>query len=92
MPQTSVHRNISTTDVRGTSVTTGTDPTVITDAARIDAATTDPTHIGGTDATRNDASGDTDVSTICTIGATTISDICGPRFGEPATGTQPLGC
>ena len=85
MPQT-VHRDIGTTDVSGTRVTTGTDAT--RSGVRIDAATTDPAHIGGTDATHIEASGDTDASTIGTIDATAISHI----FGEPATGTQPLGC
>ena len=76
LPQTSVLKDIGTTDVRETSVSTGTDSTIITNAARIgariDVATTDSAHIGGTDLTRIDASGDTDAPTIGTIDATTV--------------------
>ena len=76
MPQTSVHRDIRATNFKGIDVTTGTDPT---DAAHIGAAATHPARIGAT-------------AHIGTTDATTISAISGLLFGEPAPGTEHLGC
>ena len=82
--QTSVHRDIGATNVRGTDATSGTNLTVTTDAAHISAAATDPARIGATAHIST-----TDASAIGTTDATTIS---GVLFGEPATDTEHLGC
>ena len=87
MLQTSMLRDITNTDVRGTGVTTGTDPARIgaINPVHIDAATTDPAQIGGTADTRIDSTeaiSATDASTISTIDATTIRGIVGHHFFE----------